>query len=372
MRHMRRDRHADRGDVVVGRVPPAGRVAAPPRQHRGRRHSAQQADRRLAIAREDPVVVGERVHRARLHRLVVPEDRVGADAPLPVIDDRALVVRAEEDQRPVEVEQKSCVDAVELPIGASRRRRSRAADRAPQEEPAPLHGMYRRPQPGPRSRRARPRSRRARRRRGLRRRPAAAAAGRTEISILSTSCARSRPRGRPRHERGTTRGAADSGRDARGSGEVEAELEARFPRGVQGDRPRVGVRIAVDDDRRRRPPEARDLHQGSSVKRVAAEHPQQLVRERHVARPAPVRRAAARVDATNRLCVEADADGEAEAAAFTRPRPIRRVLPATIASATRRGAARIARQPERARKDVRPAAGQGAERNVRGHRSAPR
>ena len=38
VRHVRPDRHADRGDVVVGRVPPAGRMPAPPLEHRRRRH----------------------------------------------------------------------------------------------------------------------------------------------------------------------------------------------------------------------------------------------------------------------------------------------------------------------------------------------
>ena len=56
MRHVRRDRDADRRDVPVERVPPAGRVAAPPREHRRGRHPAQQPDRRLAVAREDPVL----------------------------------------------------------------------------------------------------------------------------------------------------------------------------------------------------------------------------------------------------------------------------------------------------------------------------
>ena len=50
VRHLRRDRDADRGEVVVGRVPPAGRMAAPPGEDRRRRHPAQQPDRRLAVA----------------------------------------------------------------------------------------------------------------------------------------------------------------------------------------------------------------------------------------------------------------------------------------------------------------------------------
>ena len=105
VRDVRRDRHADRGDPVLGRVPPAGRMAPPPVEDGARRNPAQQPDRRLAVAREDPVLVGERVHRAGLHRLVVPEDRVRADPALAVIDDRALVVGTQQDERAVDREQ---------------------------------------------------------------------------------------------------------------------------------------------------------------------------------------------------------------------------------------------------------------------------
>ena len=105
VRHVRRDRDADRRDVVVGRVPPAGGMAAPPVQDRRGRDPAQQSDRALAVAREDPVLVRERVRRAGLHRLVVPEHRVRPDAALPVVDERALVVRPQQHHRAVEVEQ---------------------------------------------------------------------------------------------------------------------------------------------------------------------------------------------------------------------------------------------------------------------------
>ena len=73
------------------------------------------------------IAVVERAHGADLHRLVPPEDGVGADASLAVIDERALVVGPQQDQRAVEVEQKSLVDAVELAI-----RRVAVADDAPQ------------------------------------------------------------------------------------------------------------------------------------------------------------------------------------------------------------------------------------------------
>src|SRR5918993_1090936 len=117
VRHLRRDRDADRGDVVVGRVPPAGRVAAPPGEDRRRRHAAEKADRRLAIAREDPVVVLERVHRARLNCLVAPEDRVRADAALAVVDDGPLVVGAQQHHRPVQRQQLLLPDALDLSVG---------------------------------------------------------------------------------------------------------------------------------------------------------------------------------------------------------------------------------------------------------------
>ena len=116
MRHVGADRDADRGDAPVQRVPPACWMAAPPREDRRGRHPAQQADRRLAVAGEDPVLVVERVHRAGLHRLVVPEDRVRPDAALTVVDERALVVRPQQHHRAVEVEQLLLADAVDLAI----------------------------------------------------------------------------------------------------------------------------------------------------------------------------------------------------------------------------------------------------------------
>ena len=111
-----RDRHADRRDVVVGRVPPPRRMAAPPVQDRRGRHAAQEPDRRLAIAREDPVDVVERVHRAGLHRLVIPEDRVRPDAALTVVDERPLVVRPQQHHRAIEVEQLLLAEPVDLAI----------------------------------------------------------------------------------------------------------------------------------------------------------------------------------------------------------------------------------------------------------------
>ena len=116
VRDVRRDRHADRGDAVVRRVPPAGRMPPPPVEDGARRHAAQQPDRRLAVAREDPVLVGERVHRPCLHRLVVPEDRVRPDPALAVVDDRALVVGAEQDERAVDREQVVGAEAFDLAL----------------------------------------------------------------------------------------------------------------------------------------------------------------------------------------------------------------------------------------------------------------
>jgi hypothetical protein len=67
-------------------------MAAPPLQDRRRLHAAHEPDRRLAIAREDPVVLAQFKGGSRLDRFVVPRDRIGADAPLPVIDECAFAV----------------------------------------------------------------------------------------------------------------------------------------------------------------------------------------------------------------------------------------------------------------------------------------
>ena len=128
MRNVGADRDADRGDVVVLRVPPARRMPTPPRQHRRRRHPAQESDRRLAVRREDPVAVLEGVHRARLHRLVVPKDRVRTDTSLPVVDKRAFVVGAQQHHRAEEVEQLLLAEAVDLTVAGA----VRVADHAPQ------------------------------------------------------------------------------------------------------------------------------------------------------------------------------------------------------------------------------------------------
>ena len=77
----------------------------------------QQADRRVAVARKDPVALLERVYDARLDRLVPAEDRVRADASLAVVHDRALVVGAEEDERAVDGEQCLVVEPVHAAVG---------------------------------------------------------------------------------------------------------------------------------------------------------------------------------------------------------------------------------------------------------------
>ena len=116
VRHLRRDRDADRGEVVVGGVPPAGRVPAPPGEDRRCRHAAQEPDRGLAVAREDPVLVLERMERAGLDRLVAPVDRVRADPALAVVDDGALVVRAQQHHRAIEIEQLLLADPLDLAV----------------------------------------------------------------------------------------------------------------------------------------------------------------------------------------------------------------------------------------------------------------
>ena len=92
-------------------------MAAPPGEHGRNGHSAQETDRGLAVGREDPVAALESEHGARLHRLVVPEDRVRADAALPVVDDRALVVGAQQDEVAVQLEQLVGAEPVDLTVG---------------------------------------------------------------------------------------------------------------------------------------------------------------------------------------------------------------------------------------------------------------
>jgi hypothetical protein len=65
-------------------------------------------DERATTAGTVAVVESER--RAGLDRLVVPRDRVRADAPLPVVDDSALVEHAQQDHAPVELEQVRVVE----------------------------------------------------------------------------------------------------------------------------------------------------------------------------------------------------------------------------------------------------------------------
>ena len=88
-------------------------MAAPPGEDGRDGHPTEQADGRLAVAGEDPVLPLEGVRGADLHRLVAPVDRVRADAALPVVDNRALVVRAEEDELPVELEEVGVSEAVD-------------------------------------------------------------------------------------------------------------------------------------------------------------------------------------------------------------------------------------------------------------------
>ncbi len=110
VRDVGRDRDADRGDPVLGGVPPAVRVPAPPGEHRRDRDPAQKADRRLAVGREDPVALVEGRSGADLHRLVAPVDRVGADPALAVVHHGALVVGAQQDQVAVQPEQRRVVE----------------------------------------------------------------------------------------------------------------------------------------------------------------------------------------------------------------------------------------------------------------------
>ena len=106
VRHLGGDRHADRRDTIsAGFHQPDGW----PRHHDSMVAAGSPRSSpigRLPVAREDPVALLERVHDARLDRLVTPEDRVRADAALAVVDDRPLVVGAQQDERAMEREER--------------------------------------------------------------------------------------------------------------------------------------------------------------------------------------------------------------------------------------------------------------------------
>ena len=59
---------------------------------------------------------------------MVPEDRVRADPSLPVVDDRALVVGAQEDEASVELEEVGVGEPVDVAVGD----RVAVADHAPE------------------------------------------------------------------------------------------------------------------------------------------------------------------------------------------------------------------------------------------------
>ena len=129
-------------------------MAAPPREDGRGRHPAQEPDRGLAVRGEDPVVVAERVRRAGLHRLVVPEDRVRPDPALAVVDDRALVVGPQEDEVAVEGDQVGLGEALDLAV----RDRLAVADHTPELALLPQHLGHARiiARRGPAARRVRP------------------------------------------------------------------------------------------------------------------------------------------------------------------------------------------------------------------------
>ncbi len=80
------------------------------------------------------------MHGARLHRLVVPEDRVRADAALAVVDDRALVVGAQQHHRAVELEQLLLAEAVDLAVLVEDA--AKLVTRPPQPAPLRAGGYY--------------------------------------------------------------------------------------------------------------------------------------------------------------------------------------------------------------------------------------
>ena len=54
---------------------------------------------------------------AGVDRLVAAVDRIGADPALAVVDDRPLVVRAQQDERPVDREERLVVEALDPAVG---------------------------------------------------------------------------------------------------------------------------------------------------------------------------------------------------------------------------------------------------------------
>ena len=169
VRDLRRDRHDDRADVPVGRVPPARRVAAPPLQDRlggharGRarwptRGSSGRSSRRRAARTSRPPGSPRGSRRSRRCRCGPGAGR------RPRARRRCAAAPAGGTARGGRLPSES----------GTRRRRGRGGARASAPSQRGLSTLD-----STESRRARPRTPPARRRRGLRRRPAAAAAGRS-------------------------------------------------------------------------------------------------------------------------------------------------------------------------------------------------
>ena len=346
------------------RVPPAVRMAAPPAagssrpacRARGRsptRGSSGRSSRRRSSA----------IRRAGLDRLVVPEDRVGADAALPVVDDRALVVGAQQHHPAVQLEQ---IALAERRRGRCRRR-GRGGARA---SPAPSRGRYlalpRLDENGdgvalaPRTRRSStsPRSSPS----------ACSGSGRSQrTSIRSrswpveTSPAVSWPL--PGDDVARASAARERAPHARRGDEVEAELEAaRRARSCSGTEPAYGVRVAVGDEDERGPAVPLDLE-----RRVPAAAPL----GDHLRRPsaANARSPGARRRRGQRSAADASrrADPRRSEASAVHEADVIRRAPTNARDARGRFGSR---QPERAG-DARAAAG----RNPMGtspRRSAPR
>ena len=118
MRDVGGDGDADGRHAVLERVPEPCRVAAPVLQHLGRRLVAHEADGALPVRREQPVVGGRRAHGAHLHRLLAPEDGIGAEATLTLEAHTAVVEGAQQAHQAPDLEEVLVGQPLDVPAGA--------------------------------------------------------------------------------------------------------------------------------------------------------------------------------------------------------------------------------------------------------------
>src|SRR4051812_11641572 len=147
---------------------------------------------------------------------------------------------------------------------------------------------------------------------------------------------------------------------------AEAALEPRAVDEPQRQRPREGVRRAVGNEQERGAADALDLERGVESKARLHEQPERGSREGEIAGALSRVGAPARVDPAHYLGVESDAGREREAPAVGAAE----ADPPRAPSGERRrdgasGVDGVAREPEGARQDARPAPRQEAHRRAR-------